>query len=290
MRELRIPARDKTNLAATALPGAQPLKRQALIVNSAGGELRQAYAPFAAYMAEQGFPVLTYDYRGIGGSRPDRLKGYGARLRDWGEADFAGMMDWAGIAFEGLDLVAVGHGIGGMLPALADNGDRLAGIVAVSTADPALALRQTRLFGGSRPFLLARSAELLGYAPGNRFGFREPLPKQVALDWARWLRAPGALFEEEGGSAAARASKITAPILSVSFAQDPVAPRGAIEPALRRYGSRQVTYRLVDSSEIGGKPADPMTFFRREFAELLWRPLVEWITSLEPKSRPPASA
>ena len=40
------------------------------------------------FSPEHGFDVLTYDYRGIGLSRPVSLRGCGYRWSDWGEQDF----------------------------------------------------------------------------------------------------------------------------------------------------------------------------------------------------------
>ena len=46
---------------------------------------------FAAYLHAAGCEVLTYDYRGIGGSRPARLlRGFRAGWIEWGSLDFEG--------------------------------------------------------------------------------------------------------------------------------------------------------------------------------------------------------
>jgi predicted alpha/beta hydrolase len=35
-------------------------------------------------LTECGYFTLTYDYRGIGNSKPESLKGFQANLEDWG--------------------------------------------------------------------------------------------------------------------------------------------------------------------------------------------------------------
>ena len=37
--------------------------------------------------------VVTYDYRGIGGSAPSRLRGFEARMRDWAFLDMTAVVD-----------------------------------------------------------------------------------------------------------------------------------------------------------------------------------------------------
>src|SRR5262249_52982075 len=64
-----IAARDGYALAATVFTPEGP-PRGTVLVNSATAVPRRFYAGFAAYLAERGFACLTYDYRGVGGSRP----------------------------------------------------------------------------------------------------------------------------------------------------------------------------------------------------------------------------
>ncbi|WP_312858583.1 hypothetical protein [Rhizobium sp. G21] len=55
-----------------------------VVVNCATGVQARFYHAYARFLAEHGYHVLTYDYRGIGLSRPERLRGSGYRWRDWG--------------------------------------------------------------------------------------------------------------------------------------------------------------------------------------------------------------
>ena len=68
---------------------AQPdAARPVVIINAATSVRCRYYARFAAFLHAHGFDVLTYDYRGIGESRPDRLRGFEAGWIDWGRLDF----------------------------------------------------------------------------------------------------------------------------------------------------------------------------------------------------------
>src|SRR4029079_6893337 len=65
--------------------------------------------------------VLTWDYRGIGLSRPASLRRLNHRWRDWGELDFDAVVRFALGSDPGAPLLVVGHSIGGFLPGLAQS-------------------------------------------------------------------------------------------------------------------------------------------------------------------------
>ena len=111
-RPLEIEARDGYRLGATLFVPDAPNGRAAS-VHAATGVPQQYYGRFAAYLAERGFTVLTFDYRGIGRSRPATLKGFAARMRDWAELDGAAALDFLEREAGGAKLVAVGHSFGG---------------------------------------------------------------------------------------------------------------------------------------------------------------------------------
>ena len=66
----------------------QTSNRKLLLINSATGVKQQIYFSFAKYLAEKGFTVITYDYRGIGESKPKQMRGFKASMRIWGTIDF----------------------------------------------------------------------------------------------------------------------------------------------------------------------------------------------------------
>ncbi len=77
--DISLPATDGYLLGATLfLP--RGAKRHAVLINSATAVPRKIYSGFASYLARRGCAVLTYDYRGIGGSRP-KAAGDGRPLR-----------------------------------------------------------------------------------------------------------------------------------------------------------------------------------------------------------------
>src|SRR5262249_14510456 len=115
-----IPARDGFSLAATVFTPAAPPQR-VVLVNSATAVPRRIYRGFGTYLAERGFAVLTYDYRGIAGSRPRAFKGFEARMRDWAALDVTAAIDHMRTVWPAAMLAVVGHSFGGQAVGLAPN-------------------------------------------------------------------------------------------------------------------------------------------------------------------------
>ena len=121
--ELTVPAADNLELAATlfelgaAAAGAAPL----VVIGGATAVKRGYYTRFATYLAEMGHPVLTFDYRGIGGSRRGSLVGSKVRMRDWCILDVPGVLAWAHRTYPQRPIHWVGHSMGGFATGLAYN-------------------------------------------------------------------------------------------------------------------------------------------------------------------------
>jgi predicted alpha/beta hydrolase len=149
---------------------------------------RKIYRGFAAYLAEQGQAVLTYDYRGIGGSRPRSLRGFDARMRDWA-LDVAAAIDHMRAVWPKLPLAVVGHSFGGQAVGLAPNNSEISRALLIAAQ-----AGYWRLFHAPekyRVYLMLRLigsplARVLGYVPG-RLGIGEDLPREVFLEWTGWV-------------------------------------------------------------------------------------------------------
>jgi predicted alpha/beta hydrolase len=196
-QDTTITARDGYALAATVFtPAAAP--GRAVLINSATGVPRKIYRGFATYLAEQGFAALTYDYRGIGGSRPASLRGFKVRMRDWATLDAAGAADHMRTVWPQLPLVMVGHSFGGQaLGLMPNNGDISRALLIAAQAG------YWRLFDAPekyRVYLMLQLVgkpivRLLGYAPG-RLGIGEDLPRDVFLEWTSWVTKPRYFFDD----------------------------------------------------------------------------------------------
>ena len=83
------------------------------MIQAATGVKQEYYARFAAYLAGRDFTVLTFDYRGIGRSRPASLRGFTATMSDWALLDAAAALDFLESNSHAGKILAVGHSFGG---------------------------------------------------------------------------------------------------------------------------------------------------------------------------------
>lgn len=152
------------------------------------GVLRQYYKKFAKFLAMEGLQVYSYDYRGIGGSRPKSLKDFKANVQDWGAIDMESMVAYIQNTHASLPLLVVGHSVGGQVFGLAPSCTQVRALMLVGSQlgnwvywDKG----QTKLKFFWK-YVLPGLTKLFGYFPAKKLGMFEDLPKGVALEWSQW--------------------------------------------------------------------------------------------------------
>jgi predicted alpha/beta hydrolase len=271
---------DGTSLGATTFVPESPPPRRAVVLASATGVMRKYYAPFARYLAEDGCAVVTFDYRGIGDSRPDSLRGFAARMHDWGERDLESALRTAIARWPDLPLGLVVHSVGGQVAGLAPGVERVDRMVSIASQSGWIGLWPWWF----RPYLrllwfvlVPVTTGTLGYFPSSWFMLGEPLPSGVAREWASWCKDPDYLFGARFGLPVERYSRIVPHLLAWSFADDGIAPPRAVADLLRRYASARVHHRHVDPQRAGLGRVGHFGFFRDRFRDSLWRDTREFL-------------
>jgi predicted alpha/beta hydrolase len=260
-----------------------------VIINTGAGVSQRFYAPFAAWLAERGFTVITYDYRGVGESRPFRLRGFEGRLRDWGLADFEGVLQFVTRVYPGRAVLVVGHSVGGQLLGFPESNGVVRGAVTVGS--------QSGYWGhwpmprkvamGALWHVMPAIAHAVGFLPG-RLGLGQDLPLGVAVEWARWCRQRG--YFTEDGVAMSGFERLRAPVLSFSFSDDPYAPRSAVDWLHRLFRSASVERRHIEPGSVGLAPVRHFGFFRPEFRGALWPQVVDFFQRVALPGQPIGSA
>ncbi|MDJ0622244.1 MAG: alpha/beta fold hydrolase [Desulfocapsaceae bacterium] len=276
VEKITIPAQDDYLLAANLYsPSLHPNKIIA-VISSATAVPQRYYKMFALYLVRRGYTVVTYDYRGIGGSRPDTLKVFAARARDWALLDMAGVIEWAAETHTDYTLVHIGHSYGGQTPGLLPNADHIAAMISLSSQSGYWLLQ-----GGMQKAIVAFHAYItlpllsviFGYMPWSKIGTAEDLPKNVALEWAGWCRKPGYLLDDES-LPLQRYTEFRAPVLAYSFADDNWGTRKAVDAMMNAYPN--VTRRHVVPADVGLKKLGHFGFFRPS-AKQLWQDAIDWL-------------
>jgi predicted alpha/beta hydrolase len=262
-------------------------ERAVVIVNSATSVQCRYYARFAAALFAHGMDVITYDYRGIGGSRPATLRGFDAGWIDWGERDFEAVLQHAERANPGQPIHVVGHSIGGFLIGLAKSNHlvRRAFTMGAQYAYWPDYVSTKRLQMIAKWHIAMPTLTLLfGYFPGSKLGWLEDTPKGVVRDW---VLSRGRFENTWRGSSARRYPPkqelvqrfraLTAPMLAVSVSDDEF---GTI-PASRRFlsyfsGSPRTLLEITPDS-ISEKVIGHFGFFHSRYEATLWPIAIEWL-------------
>ncbi|AOK12456.1 MULTISPECIES: alpha/beta fold hydrolase [Burkholderia] len=260
-------------------PDAPP--RALVLIHPATAVPERLYAGFARFLTTRGFAALTYDYRGIGSSRPARLTKLQARMRDWIELDVGAAIAWARDTHRAVPLLAVGHSVGGHAVGLSAGTAHLRAAVLVAAH-----AGSTRLIESAAERLKVRlilhvlgplASALLGYVPGKRLGLGEDLPAGVFREWSRWTTLPHYFFDDPTLGAAERFSKQRLPILAVGFDDDPWANRRAIDLLVSYLTGAAVERRQIDPHAAGTGPVGHMGFFRSRPGAVLWPGVADWL-------------
>lgn len=204
---------------------ARDTQRPVVIINAATSVRCRHYSRFADYLFANDFDVITYDYRGIGESRPASLKGLKASWSDWGALDFEAMLKRAQREFPNQPIDVVGHSFGGCAAGLGASGRLIRRLVTVGAQfaywrDYAPAHRWRML--GKWHVVMPLITMIYGYFPGKRLGWLEDTPAGVVRDWctptARYERRPSGQDLHVRNFAA-----VTAKALAISVSDDPMA-------------------------------------------------------------------
>ena len=251
-----------------------------VVINPATGVRARYYHYYAQFLAEHGFTVLTYDYRGIGASRPPNLRGCGYRWSEWGEYDFDAALRLASGEGSG-PLMVVGHSIGGFLPGLAQSAfliDRMLTIGAQYAYWPDYApSRRARLFLKWHVAMPVATA-LLGYFPGRRLGWLEDLPAGVANEWSfRRARMELSYPEEKRALYLRRFSSVSAPILAISVSDDEIATPRAVGRALDYYEGCERSAVHLSPSDLGYEQIGHFGLFHARHAAGFWLDTLLWL-------------
>ena len=260
-----------------------------VIINPATSVACRYYFRFADFLFGNGFNVIAYDYRGIGGSRPATLRGFEASWIDWGRLDFEAVLQHAAQSFPSRAIHVVAHSVGGFVLGLAKS-NHLVGRVFTVGAQYAY---WRDYAAGAKLRMIARWHVLMplitvfyGYFPGKKLGWLEDTPKGVVRDWVFSRER----FEDtwRGHSSARYANKqdlvdqfaeVTAPTLALSLTDDEFGTVPAIERLLAYFKRSSTKHLRISPQSIGELGIGHFGFFNSRYQRKLWQLPVEWLRS-----------
>jgi predicted alpha/beta hydrolase len=254
--------------------------RPVVIINAATSVRCRHYSRFADYLFAHGFDVITYDYRGIGESRPASIKGLQASWTDWGALDFEAMLQRAQQEFPDQPIDVVGHSFGGCAAGLGASGQLIRRLVTVGAQfaywrDYAPAHRW-RMFGKWH-VVMPLVTKIYGYFPGKRLGWLEDTPAGVVRDWS----TPTPRYETRPSgriiSGHLPFASVTANTLAISISDDPYGTIAAIERLLAYFTGSTRTHLRITPEDIGETEVGHFAFFRSAYQATLWPIALSWL-------------
>ncbi len=251
-----------------------------LLLAGAIGVEQSFYKHYAAFLAGEGFIVVTFDYRGIGASLRGPLRSVRANLLDWGERDITAVIAWISSEYPNAKLLYVGHSAGGQLLGLARNNDHVTAMLMIAAPSGYWRLwkGRQRVFIGLLWFVLMPvMTRLVGYFPGRRMGLGVDLPPGVAFNWARWGRNPHYISDGQGRPIREHYRSFFAPICAYSFSDDSYAPRAAVAELLSYYSDAPREHEHLRPQDIGVRSIGHLRFFKENFRDALWHRTMEWL-------------
>jgi predicted alpha/beta hydrolase len=243
-----------------------------VVIGAAMGVRQDFYAAFAAWLAEQGFRVTTFDYRGHGYSLQGPMRAVRADLLDW-VRDYEAVIATAKAAQPAQPLFLIGHSLGAQLPGLMTDTSAIDGMLGVAAGSGYWRDNAPRLRTVVHFFwwvLVPMATWLCGYFPGRRLRSIGDLPKGVILQWRRWCLNPRYGMGAEGAAAEQSYAAVRFPIVAYSLADDELMTLQGIERLNGFYAQAPSKVETIAPQDVHAARIGHFGFFRPAFRASLW--------------------
>ena len=246
--------------------------RASVVIGGAMGVRQSFYEAFARWMAQQGFRVTTFDYRGHGDSLHGAMRDVNADLFDWAQ-DYEAVISAAKAALPMQPLYLLGHSLGAQLPGLLRKPGQVDGLLSVAAGsgywrDNAPKLR--RVVPYFWWVLVPLATRLCGYFPGRALKKVGDLPAGVILQWRRWCLHPAYSAGAEGPDVAQSYGAVRFPVLALSMADDELMTLRGTHNLVNLYANTERRVESISPAELKVRRIGHFGFFRDQFRQSLW--------------------
>lgn len=275
MKKIDIAVSGSDRLVAHLFPAAPEIKRgRSVIVGPATAVAQTYYFKFCQYLAEQGFDVLTFDYRGVGQSRTGTIGNYAdIGFSDWAEHDYPAVIEAMHAWHPSQSLYIVGHSVGGWMPGATRASHRIDGILGVAALSaywPLMARPHRYGHWLTWNTLVPLTTRVLGYWPGWA-GLKTDLSAKLGREFAQWAQLPGFLFDAPQFDARGNAEKFTGQLFLLQIADDAWGTPEAVSALQPHYpNAKSNLMETLKPADFGLKQIGHLNFFRSAHRETLW--------------------
>ena len=253
-----------------------------LIINGATGVVRKYYHAFAEFLAEQGFTVLTYEFRGIGDSTQASEKALEPSMIHWGQHDMDAVLSSFIDRRPELTIKGIGHSIGGQLLGILPDNNRY---------DSFLNIASQHIYWKNWPLkdrplsvifffaVLPLFYKLTGGLPSWVLG-AEYLPNQVARDWSRFGRKKAYISDKQGNPLRAGFNAYTGKMRFYAMADDKrFAPPSCVNELAKLFHAADTEVHTLHPADYEMKAIDHFGFFKKNMNKKAWFESAEWLAN-----------
>ncbi len=249
-----------------------------MVVASATGVPQGYYRRFAEYAVKRGYDVITFDYRGIGASAPDTLKGYDVDYLDWAKQDLAAALSYANQ--QNLPVVLVGHSFGGHALGLLPDYNNLHAAYVFGTGAgwsgwmPIMERAKVNLMWSCIAPIIVK---LHGYLTWSKLGMGEDLPLGVYRQWKRWCKRPNYFFgDPEYDWTITSFQRYSKPLKAVNATDDLWATAQSRDAFVNHYTSAELACEDISPDAMKMKSIGHMGYFKKH-ASIIWDDCLHWL-------------
>lgn len=261
----------------------RPLQPQAsIVISSATGVPQGFYRRFAEYAAQQGFQVLTFDYRGIGASSPNSLKGFRMSYLDWGRHDLSSAIDV--LAQDDLPIYMIGHSYGGQALGLSRNHHLVKAMQCYGTGagwHGYMPLKEKIKVQVIWNVVFPPMVAVTGYLPWSKLNMGADLPVDVYRQWRKWCKHPTYFFADpEQQALKTQFAQVKTPIYAIAALDDDWALPASRQAFMQHYTSAPMTFIDMRAQDYSMKAIGHMGYFRKG-AEKIWDQALQQFKTLQ---------
>lgn len=276
-QQITLTCADQRTLGATLLP--VPKAQAWVIFCPAMGVTQGFYRHFAQFLAENGFGVLTFDYRGMGDSyqKNDFAQ---IQMQDWGEQDIPAAIDYLQNQYSGSPILCVAHSAGGQLLGLAHNNHAIQSVLAIASSSGYWGhwqgINKAKILLAWY-LLMPVLTRLYGKLPSWVLG-SAPLPPKVAQQWAFWGRNPHYICDKQGQKWRPFFAQMQATMRFYAFSDDlMLAPLNGVRALATFYTHTNPQIEEIHPSQFAVKQLAHMGFFKKNAPIALWQKALQEI-------------
>jgi predicted alpha/beta hydrolase len=272
-----ISCKDGYQLAAQFYPAQENSKPFPILICPATGITKNFYHAFAEWLNQQGYHVLSFDFRGIGESLHGKLKDSTASIGEWGVYDIPAAVEALLNRTQAEQVIIVGHSAGGQLLGINSNYHKVAKVLAIagSTGHVKGLKGKTKILAPVMfKVIFPVSSFFKGYGATQFIGMGENLPKHVARQWAEFCSKPGYVKNAIGKTIFEDYHQdIQCPITSFWASDDEIATHANVKDLLSLYPNAKTKLIELNPQQLGHKYIGHMLMFKKSHQNI-W-PILE---------------